>query len=431
MSKQTSIGFIFIATLSVALCGACCAFSNAEEPSAASIAEALKAQEVACGKSLVVNYNITFGPADHRFTETNKYIRTADVLVHEDNGIWSSKETYNKTTKESKCLFWFKGKIENGTIKNGIEGTIFSTQSFIETSRFALYEGALCDIIRSGKISATKEDVDGFQCWRVDIAPKVKAFEKYAVWVDPNIGFCPRLIKIIGKTSPPIVIAFKDYKQVGAGVWFPKKLNVDAMSPDNVAVNSECNVTDIQIDQSVSKDDMRLDFPLGTEVQPGYTNAAYIWRGRELKTPVDPRNRRRASDSHSSGSAFTGIGKGIRVTLINGHGSIGQDLAKYLVYPADVHNIVLILFAAGAKAVSVGGWRVTPLSWITDEANGVISAGGHRVREPWVIEAVGDPKALSASLAKPDTSAADLFVLKMIKVASVTRVTVKAELHRR
>lgn len=70
-----------------------------------------------------------------------------------------------------------------------------------------------------------------------------------------------------------------------------------------------------------------------------------------------------------------------------------------IVHDSDIRLVVNALFLGGAKAVSVNGERITPLSSIRCVGPTVL-VNNNRVTSPFKISAVGDPDELEAGLLK-------------------------------
>lgn len=97
-------------------------------------------------------------------------------------------------------------------------------------------------------------------------------------------------------------------------------------------------------------------------------------------------------------------GPGIIMTLNDSQQEVaeGEDIAWYLIHDIDILEIVNELRMAGAEAISINGERVTATTSIRC-GGPIIIIDGERHAVPFVIKAIGDPKALEASALAPES----------------------------
>ncbi|MEA4845691.1 MAG: DUF881 domain-containing protein [Clostridiaceae bacterium] len=97
-------------------------------------------------------------------------------------------------------------------------------------------------------------------------------------------------------------------------------------------------------------------------------------------------------------------GQGIIMTLNDSQQEVaeGEDIAWYLVHDIDILEIVNELRMAGAEAISINDERVTATTSIRC-GGPTINVDGKRHAAPFIIRAIGDPKALEASALAPDS----------------------------
>ena len=98
------------------------------------------------------------------------------------------------------------------------------------------------------------------------------------------------------------------------------------------------------------------------------------------------------------------VGPGIRITMYDNMDSeiIGFDINDDVIHDVDILNILNDLKIAGAEAISINGERVVSNSEI--KCGGpIIRINGKSVGTPFLIEAIGDPKLLMASVNAPGT----------------------------
>ncbi len=97
-------------------------------------------------------------------------------------------------------------------------------------------------------------------------------------------------------------------------------------------------------------------------------------------------------------------GPGIIMTLNDSQQEVaeGEDIAWYLIHDIDILEIVNELRMAGAEAISINDERVTATTSIRCGGPTII-IDGKRHAVPFVIKAIGDPKALEASALAPES----------------------------
>lgn len=140
------------------------------------------------------------------------------------------KGSYDFATRETRLLRTEKSGEHSGTSRTSWLGDPFARQNLLDPVFFVLPWGSngprpLYERISAGSVAADKEEIDGHACWRVDLPPEPAGITGYSVWVDPDIGFCPRRIMMTEAESGkgPTIISFQDYQEISSGVWFPMK----------------------------------------------------------------------------------------------------------------------------------------------------------------------------------------------------------------
>jgi len=97
-------------------------------------------------------------------------------------------------------------------------------------------------------------------------------------------------------------------------------------------------------------------------------------------------------------------GQGIIITLNDSQKEVGEgeDVAWYLIHDIDILEVVNELRMAGAEAIAINDERVTATTSIRC-GGPTINIDGKRHAVPFVIKAIGDPKALEASALAPES----------------------------
>lgn len=248
-------------------------------PTAEFLAAALRKQEAACGRSLEVEYTGVWQRAGSRvpsdYEKAHYVYRRTPAALRLDK--MSGKgvvdiASYDRESREYRR--WLAGE---GEIGRGLMSP-FCTPEFLGTALYPLDDQPLCERIASGSVGDQKEKIDGHYCWRVEIPGHRSGLEKYVVWLDPHIGFCPRRIVYAWTDMQPEFISFTDYANLGDGVWFPRKQalsygSVDKRGATFTIVNT---VTRLSRGRVIPKSDMILAFPSGTRVHDATRNTTYI-----------------------------------------------------------------------------------------------------------------------------------------------------------
>ncbi len=167
----------------------------------------------------------------------------------------------------------------------------------------------------------------------------------------------------------------------------------------------------------------------GTDLRPGrYTDLASLVqsesddfeqlqdRAVDLKDEVDTlaagvddkqvrRLRRQADQLRGLAGLEPVIGTGISVVLSDASSETldravadpDLDLRRYVVHQQDIQAVVNALWAGGAAAITIAGQRIVTTTGI--KCNGsVVRLQGLPYPQPYTIQAVGDPVALTSSL---------------------------------
>lgn len=97
-------------------------------------------------------------------------------------------------------------------------------------------------------------------------------------------------------------------------------------------------------------------------------------------------------------------GPGIIITMNDSQQELaeGDDIGWYLIHDLDVLEVVNDLKIAGAEAIAINDERVTATTSIRC-GGPTINIDGKRHAVPFVIKAIGDPKALEAAVLAPES----------------------------
>ena len=229
-------GLAYMAAVVVIASGCCMPAVGAEAPDAAFIAAALQQQENA---SIDVVFTTsdkpTVAPDAKEVTDFMEchYIRTSEALWIKEKFNVSSKEvaesSYDRASKEQRALTTQQdGRMQAHIRRGGLLVGALQLQSLLDPVRYPLSYSLersaqfLYEWVKYGQVSPEREVVNGHSCWKLEIANATRTAEKLEIWVDPDIGYCPRQVDIVRRGIGRIRTQFDDYTEVKPGVWFPR-----------------------------------------------------------------------------------------------------------------------------------------------------------------------------------------------------------------
>jgi len=212
-----------------------CASHAEENISLEVIKSGLKIQEELSKPGLLVKYSFFVQENGNLQKLTNKctYIRTQDMLFYEDER-WKDGQSinvqqcqYNRKENNYKILEINKrtGKY-SGLIGSGLP-ELFTVPNIVDPVLFSTGGDFLYDLIKNKNVRVIgMEQVERYKCCllkgSITRSPYVQ--DNISIWIDPEIGFCPRQIKlerIFSEIKVISIIKFGDYKEITKGVWLP------------------------------------------------------------------------------------------------------------------------------------------------------------------------------------------------------------------
>ena len=237
------------------------------------------------------------------------YIRTPEALsmtlTSPDSGD-VRRASYDFAARETRTLETKQDATTTGRVTTAWLGDPFTNGDVLDPVMFVLLWGnegpqPLYERISSGQVLPQQEDVDGHQCWRVEVATDVGGIltVRSSVWVDPDVGFCPRRIQVnnIDAKREPTVISFRDYREPSRGVWFPMKQDyeftevrfassgIKALSdppekPETPTIlgrkTRTITASKVTAGGKFAKDSLLVKFPSGTKVYVNSSNTPEI-----------------------------------------------------------------------------------------------------------------------------------------------------------
>ncbi len=255
-----------------------------ERPTTEFAVAALQAQADASGPSLDVTYTWTPLAAQKEGSTraTIRYVRTPAFLLFQEKserldgtGSWlaldSSRSVHNRVTKDNRQVGTSAadgtsvGRISTGTVNR------FTSQPMIDIVYYPLLTVPLIERISKGTIAGEQEPIDGHACWRVDIPQEPIGTNHgssvgWTVWLDPEVGLCPRLIVDhyykAGAVSEEVTRGFADYKSLGNGVFLPMSHVVKYRDGNGIVLN----VDKAAIGEGIPDAEFTVVFAPGTKV---------------------------------------------------------------------------------------------------------------------------------------------------------------------
>ncbi len=282
--KIQTITLLFVALLCVATSFLASPALGSAQPSIEFIVAALQAQADNCGPSLDVTYSwVSLGTQTKGDTRaTIRYLRTpTNLLLEEESermdstGSWvaldSSKSVHDRTTSGNRQVGVSAGSGKSiGRISHGNPNR-FTSQPMIDVVYYPLLAAPLIERIAKGVVTDKQEQIDGHMCWRVDIPQEAIATNHgtsvgWTVWLDSDIGLCPRLIveryEKDGSVSEEITRRFDDYKPLGGNVFLPMKHVIQYA--DGTGLN--LSVIKASAGTKIEDSEFTVTFPAGTKV---------------------------------------------------------------------------------------------------------------------------------------------------------------------
>lgn len=255
------------------------ATSAAEKPSAEFLSQALLNQEQMSAPSLQAEYTIKgYRDSKEIGDESNvRYVRTPQIIfLEEKTGVdpklfyrWS----FNRILKEGRVatVRSLDGSMVSGQLlRDGLLPRL-TIRSMVETSSLYTAISPLFTAVAKGSVGDETAMIDGHSCWKVTIPFQELAVPgdgEYVVWLDPDVGFCPRRLDNISRGPDADILSFSmtfdRYCEVRKGVFFPMR---QMLTASNSLPSSVCEVKDVRVGQEVAQSDITIEFPPGVRVR--------------------------------------------------------------------------------------------------------------------------------------------------------------------
>ena len=190
---------------------------------------------------------------------------------------------------------------------------------------------------------------------------------------------------------------------LATGFLVADQVKAQLLTPSNQVARYQALVRSVQALEATNAGSRRDIAALRAEIDSLETEAA----GRSAATQA---LQNQVADLRAHAGLTAIHGPGVEVRLADGvPGPDAGGLTRYLVNFQDVQDVVNLLFARGAEAISVSGRRITPLTAYSGSAGQVVIDQGPPLSSPIKVTAVGDRNrmlsALDDSAALPDIRA--------------------------
>lgn len=169
--------------------------------------------------------------------------------------------------------------ILSALVSDSKSNSILSRASVPDPILYNFAAGDLLSVMNTGTVNKNMEVVDGHDCWRVDIVvnDKPAAGDRYAIWLDPDLGFSARRIEAHWPNDIAcITTKLYDYSKVDERVWIPMTMKWVISHPGEADSTSTVVIKNAKIVPELTVSDLDTSFPSGTEVNDKILDAEYV-----------------------------------------------------------------------------------------------------------------------------------------------------------
>jgi RNA polymerase sigma factor (sigma-70 family) len=229
-----------------------------DAPTIQQVVAALKQQESACGGlvELKCKCSQSIGP------ELDiHYIRTPDTLFVETSQPGSVVTTvFDRNRQEFRQLLAAPSGTNLGSVDTKLQNSSV-LHLMPEPTQFYVNGRRLLESIAKGTITGNHKAVDGSTCWGIEV-PARRGVASCLAWVDPKIGFCPRVVETHWEDQKrkTAYVTFKNYRKLGKGLWLP--MEVQGAGGRQFLTTME----NAEVAKTFSKSQLTVTFPSGTQV---------------------------------------------------------------------------------------------------------------------------------------------------------------------
>jgi len=230
-----------------------------------------------------------------------RYIRTPNYFFLEEKMFSGSEFEYAQITKYDrmsgveKSLYITKNGYKAGKISQARE--IFSAKK-METTYFPVIVrknpySTLYESLNEATLTEERKVIDGYICYLLEVSYGKNNLEK--IWLGKEIEFCPVLIEKFSNSYLSDKIYFSNYRKFSENFWFPMKIVVEGFPivepippenrkniPEKIAGEifrskwtNIYKLIEISVGKPVSDEEVKLEFPPGTEVRDELTGKMF------------------------------------------------------------------------------------------------------------------------------------------------------------
>jgi len=199
---------IFSVVLGTCLILMPCSILNAQaKPSLGVFSAALEDQENKSKPGLTIVYKFYSGITEKKLVYVFTYVRTPSIIFREDHSfrdgklVRIQKYLYDRKTNAYKIMEYFRSRDETNYETNYVIGPgkpeMFTTPTFMDPVFFVVNGSFLLDLIKEGKarVLPNTERIDDQKCYIIEGQAYGQVSRNFRVWLDPDIGCCPRKIE--------------------------------------------------------------------------------------------------------------------------------------------------------------------------------------------------------------------------------------------
>lgn len=214
----------------------------------------------------VADYQGSIGEVIYARKGETEYTRMTNRKTQEQTSWFDQEVSFKKgllkvlghSTSESRPNF--------GEIRNDY-GRTFQRFVLPKGPRTPVWDKPLLKRLKEDEptILPAQEEVDGHPCWVLEggasIAPEQL---RYKVYLDPEIGFLPRLYEEIGTAT--IRRHFKSYQEIQPGIWYPSRVGEEVWKGNRIDRRNLYVIDIVKINSGLPPETFEINFPPGTLV---------------------------------------------------------------------------------------------------------------------------------------------------------------------